>query len=365
MSGKKMIFAVVAIVVAILVIVIGENAGKQKPSEQSLLFFPGLAQKDIAALEMSDASGKVRIQRKGDIWIIGNNGAASSTSANPIVGSSAPVANGLEYQADSASIISILEKIVAIKKDDTPISKNPEKQSLYEVDSAKGLSVEVFDQTGKSRGSFRLGKNGPDYSSCYVRMAGSNEVYMVGGNIRYSFFTDSKRWRDKTVIKFDQNTAQNVTIMKKDGSKIVLGKDSTWSIKEPIQSPAKASEIQSILSGLSRLTAADIVDTLTQESPTAGFGTPELAVAITLNNNTVKNVVFGAKNGSSQYYVKTDGKPYVYLIGEYEFNKFNVAADKLKEEPPKPAAGSAATVAPVAPVTAAPVIKAIPKAKAK
>jgi hypothetical protein len=359
MSGKKMIFAVVAIVVAILVIVIGEKAGKQKPSEKSLLFFPGLVQKDVAALEMSDASGKVRIQRKGDIWIIGNGNATSSTSANPIMGNAAPASDAQEFQADSASLVSVLEKIVAIKKDQL-ISTNVAKQSLFEVDSAKGLLVEVFDQAGKSRGSFRLGKNGPDYSSCYVRMAGSNDVYMVGGNIRYSFFTDNKRWRDKTVVKFDQNTAQNITIMKKDGSKIVLGKDSTWSIKEPVQSPAKASEIESILSGLSRLTAADIVDTLTQESPAAGFGTPEIAVAVTLNNNTVKNVIFGAKNGSSQYYVKTDGKPHVYLVGEYEFNKFNVTADKLKEEPPKPVADSAVTAAPV---TAAPVVKTIPNAK--
>jgi hypothetical protein len=351
MSGKKMIFAVVAIVVAILVIVIGEKAGKQKPSDKSLLFFPGLAQKDITALEMTDANGKVRIQRKGDIWILANSG-ANSTSANPIMGATTPAADAYEFQADSSSLVSILEKIVAIKKDQV-ISSNPEKQSLFEVDSAKGLLVEVFDQNGKSRGSFRLGKNGPDYSSCYVRMAGSNDVYMVGGNIRYSFFTDSKRWRDKTVIKFDQNTASNIAIMKKDGSKIVLGKDSTWSIKEPIQSPAKVSEIQSILSGLSRLIAADI-DTLTQENPAAGLESPELVVAVTLNNKTVKNVVFGAKNGSSQYYVKTDGKPHVYLVGESEFNKFNITADKLKEEPSQSAADSAATAAPV---MAAPAVK--------
>ncbi|HEX2956142.1 MAG TPA: DUF4340 domain-containing protein [Chitinispirillaceae bacterium] len=360
MSGKKMIFAVVAIVVAILVIVIGEKAGKQKPSDKSLLFFSGLAQKDIAALEMSDANGKVRIQRKGDIWILGNAGAKSATPANPILGDTAPaVADAHEFQADSASLVAVLEKIVAIKKDQL-ISTNVEKQSLFEVDSAKGILVDVFDQTGKSRGSFRLGKNGPDYSSCYLRMTGSNEVYMVGGNIRYSFFTDNKRWRDKTIIKFDQNTASNIAIMKKDGSKIVLGKDSTWSIKEPIQSPAKVSEIQTILSGLSRMTAADF-DTLTQDSPSAGFGSPELAVAITLNNNTVKSVIFGNKNGSSQYYVKTDGKPHVYLVGESEFNKFNVAVDQLKEVPPPPAADSAAAVAPVT----APAVKEMAKTKAK
>ncbi len=359
MSGKKMIFAVAAIVVAILVIVIGENAGKRKPSDKSLLFFPGLAQKDIAALEMSDANGKVRIQRKGDIWILGSAG-NSSTPANPIMGTAAAAAaDAQEFQADSASLVSVLEKIVAIKKDQV-ISSNPEKQSLFEVDSVKGLLVEVFDQTGKSRGAFRLGKNGPDYSSCYVRMTGSNEVYMVGGSIRYSFFTDSKRWRDKTVIKFDQNTAQNITIMKKDGSKIVLGKDSAWSIREPILSPAKASEVQTILSGLSRLTAADF-DTLTQDSPAAGFESPELAVAITLNNSTVKNVIFGAKNGSSQYYVKTDGKPHVYLVGESEFNKFNTTVDQLKEVPPPPAADSSAAVAPIA----APAVKAKAKVKAK
>jgi hypothetical protein len=333
MNGKKLIFAISAIIVAVLVIAMGEQLGKKKPSEKSLLFFPGLSEKDISSFELTDSNGKVRIQRKGDVWVLGSANAASTTPANPMMNTTPSTGlSSTEFQADSASVISILEKIVAIKKDQL-ISKNPEKQSLFEVDSIKGILAEIFDQSGKSRGSIRIGKNGPDYSSCYVRMPGSNEVYMVGGNIKYSFFTDNKRWRDKSVIKFDQSTAKALSIMKKDGSKVVLNKDSTtWKLAEPIQSPVKASEIQEILSSLSRLTAADI-DSISLEDTATGFANPELAVAITFSNGTVKNVIFGSKNASNQYYIKADGKSHVYLVGEFDFNKFNVTADKLKEEP--------------------------------
>jgi hypothetical protein len=350
MSGKKMIFAIGTIIVAVLVIVIGEQLGKKKPSEKSLLFFPGLTEKDISAFEISDSNDKVKIQRKGDIWIIGSG--SEATPASPIAGAADVVPSGkAEFQADSSSLVSVLEKVVAIKKDQL-ISTNPEKQSLFEVDSAKGVLVEIYDQSGKSRGSFRIGKSGPDYSSCYVRSTGSNEVYMVGGNIRYSFFTDSKRWRDKTVLKFEQTAAKSISIMKKDGSKIVVQKDSTtWSIKEPVQSAAKADEVQSILSSLSRVVASDI-DSIALDDTAAGFSNPECAVAVTFNNGTVKNLIFGSKNSAGQYRVKTDGKAHVYLAGEYEFNKYNdVSADKLKEEP-APASVDSSKAAAAAPAPA-------------
>jgi hypothetical protein len=292
-----------------------------------------LSEKEISSFELTDSNGKVRIQRKGDVWILGSASVASTTPANPMMNTtSTNNLSSTEFQADSASVISILEKIVAIKRDQL-ISTNPQKQSLFEVDSAKGILAEVFDQSGKSRGSIRIGKNGPDYSSCYVRMPGSNEVYMVGGNIKYSFFTDNKRWRDKSVIKFDQSTAKSLSIMKKDGSKIVLNKDSTtWKLAEPIQAPVKATETQEILSSLSRLMAADI-DSISLEDTATGFANPELAIAITFSNGTIKNIVFGSKNSANQYHLKADGKSHVYLVGEYEFNKFNITADKLKEEP--------------------------------
>jgi hypothetical protein len=121
--------------------------------------------------------------------------------------------------------------------------------------------------------------------------------------------------------------------MKKDGSKIVLNKDSTtWKLAEPIQAPVKATETQEILSSLSRLMAADI-DSISLEDTATGFANPELAIAITFSNGTIKNIVFGSKNSANQYHLKADGKSHVYLVGEYEFNKFNITADKLKEEP--------------------------------
>jgi hypothetical protein len=353
MSGKKLIFAIAAIIAAVLVIVIGEQLGKKNPSEKSLLFFPGLTEKDISSVEIFDSNGKVRIQRKGDVWVLGSGNTASAAPVNPVIGSSSstPSSDKTEYQADSSSLVSVLEKVVAIKRDQL-ISTNPEKQSLFEVDSAKGVHVEIFDQSGKSRGSFRIGKNGPDYSSCYVRMTGSNEVYMVGGNIRYSFFTDNKRWRDKIVLKFEQTAVQNISIMKKDGSKIVLQKDSTnWSIKEPVQAPAKSSEMQSILSSLSRMTASDI-DSISLEDTAAGFANPELAIAVTFKNGTTRNVLFGSKNSANQYHVKADGKAHVYLVGEYEFNKYNITADKLKDEP-----APAADTSKAAPVMPTPMVK--------
>ena len=337
MNGKKLIFAVSALVIAVLILVIGEQLGKKKPSDKALQFFPNLTQKDISAFEISDATNKIKIQRKGDIWVIGSDN-SSSLTFNPMKsdsGTAQTPSMSQEFRADSASVVSVLEKIVSIKKDQL-ISENPAKQSLFEVDSAKGILVEIFDNAGKSKGSFRIGKSGPDYNSNYVRMTRSNSVYSVGGSIEYSFFTDHKRWIDKSVLKFDRSTAQGISILKKDGSKVVMAKDSgaAWSLKEPLQAPVKSDEIETILSTLSQFIATEI-DTEILNDSAAGLSSPELVVAITFSNGTTKNVVFGTKNADGLYRLKADGKKHIYLVGEYEFDKFNKKPDEYKDDTPK------------------------------
>ncbi len=346
MKGNKLFYAVVILVIAVLTIVISENISNKSPSESEKKFFPGLSESSISAITIKDSNDSVKIRRKGDIWVVEYYQSSAPTSAGLSIGgdSSKPAASNKTYQADSASITSVLEKVLKMEKG-VLISDNQSKQSLFEVDSAKGTLVELWDATGKSIGSFRIGKNGADWSSNYVRMTGSNSVYMVSGSLRYSFFSDQKRWRDKTITSFDKSSVKRISLIRKDGSALAIAKadtGNTWNVVEPTQAVAKTDQIDEILNTTYRLNAFDFDESGATDSA-MGFSQPELTVVISFPNDATRKITFGSKDTNSKYRVRTDGKEHVFLVNEYDFDKLNKDLAKITGEEPKETAKASKT----------------------
>lgn len=333
MSGKKLFYITAILAVAVLAIILGEKLTNSSPSGKSQMFFPGITEKDISSVIIKDNLSSVKIRRKGDIWVVSSVPESDVKSDSPVAQdqASTDTAATEEYAADSASVAAVLEKLTSMKKDEL-ISENPAKQAIFEVDSNSGVFIDVLDANGTPRGSFRIGKNGPDWSSNYVRMIGSNSVYMVKGSIKYSFFTDLKRWRDKAIVKFDKASVSKISLKRKDGVSVTLAKnDTSWNIEEPFSSPAKKDQVDDLLNSISQLRATDFEGSSSSDSD-LGLLNPELYTDITFSNGTSRKVIFGAKDSQDRYRVKAEGKDVVFLVNEYEFNKINKDASSLKEE---------------------------------
>ncbi|MBN1758078.1 MAG: DUF4340 domain-containing protein [Chitinispirillaceae bacterium] len=338
MKGNKLIILVAILVVAVGVIILNEKLGNKKPTEKEQKFFPEMTEQTIGKIIISEGETSIQLKRKGDVWVVSKPSAdaAEKPASTPLGAENAPATaeTAVEYTVDSASITAAVEKIASLKKD-ALISENPEKQSIFEVDSVKGLNITVADNSGKKIGSFIIGKSGPDYNSNYIRLKGSNDVYMSSGGVRYSLFTDLNRWRDKTILRFDKTTAKGITLTSKDGSMITLAhadSGNPWQIIEPIQNPAKTETVNGIIEKLASLSATDFQDEALADTAT-GFDSPELGVTVSFNNGSSRNIIFGKKNSDNKYWVKTDGKDQVFLIGEYTVNQVNKTLDDLKGEP--------------------------------
>lgn len=335
MNTKKLLIWVSALIVVIAIIIVNETLSNRKPSEKTLKFFPTATEKSIGAVFFMDAQDTIKLRKKGDIWVVepavysGEKGNSKGILADNKDNSSSK-----EFTADSASIASMLEKLVSMKKGDI-ISENKEKQAIYEVDSSKGLFTEVFDLTGKSLGAFWIGKNTPDYNGNYVRPVFSNTVYSVSGSVKYSFFTDEKRWRNKTIVRFDKAQAKKITLNKK-GTLISLSKaadtGSVWNLSEPVQLPAKSDQVDELLNTLSNFNAADFEDSVYVDSA-MGFNDPEMVVTVTVGS-TQKTVTIGkVKSNANKYWVRADGKNVTFLVYDYEIQKLDKNVDGLKADP--------------------------------
>jgi hypothetical protein len=345
----------IALILAFAAIFIWEKTASQPGTKQAKAFISGLNMENFGEIRITGKNDAVRIFRKAGTWMVseintaipagnGETGGVPDQIGDPLNQTAASGTSIAEYPADTASVGAALTKLSSMKKQ-LHVSRNPDNQETFEVDSVKGLLVEVLDLKGTSRGGFRLGKSGPDYSSNYIRSMGSDDVWVVGGGIKGSLFTELKRWRDKSMVTFDSASIKQLIISTKDSvtkkvstMKFSVSRDSlnnkVWTITEPVQSLAKSKDINNIISQFSSLKTADWENDTTVADSITGFSSPSATVTAILQNGDSKTAVFGKKQQyGGKIYAKADGKKEIFLINETSMRVFQKKPEELKEDP--------------------------------
>jgi hypothetical protein len=313
-----------AIVLAALIVIIAIVSGFQhkKSSEKPASFFPEFSASSCSAILMIEKTDTARVVRKGPSWF---------------------VAGRIDYPADSAAIVKALGKLKTMTKDEL-LSRNPEKQADLQVDSATGLYVEAWDEKGASLGAVYIGKCGANNDSYFVRQKGNSDVYLVFDNdVRFSFFANVKRWRDKSIIKFDLSDVKVLTIARKDSAaiKIVKVNDSAndasareeWNIIEPVKGKAKKDKVIDLLNKMLHLAAADFEGDTTLSAEKMGFTKPELSLSVTLGSGRARSLIVGGKKVAMNWIKNPDIGKTVFTVYEYDVNYLLDAAQygALKE----------------------------------
>jgi hypothetical protein len=377
MKTKNLTVLAVVLVVIIAIIVIANQLQNRKPSEQSLTFLPDFSIPACSEMLVIEGKDSAKIAKKGSKWFVVpvKSGVAAATAA-PMAqpGAAAPAAQiaDEDYPADSGAVQTALEKLKGMKKDDL-ISRNPEKQAELEVDSAKGIYVEPFNDKGKSMGALYIGKNGPNWDAHFIRAKHSSEVYLASGSVRFSFFGSSQRWKDKSIVKFDKAFVKALSIVNGDsGTAVELTRISPsspkdtavkegWAIVKPEQVKAKKDKVDEIVNTLSGFAASEFETDRAISADTMGFVKPKLVVSATMQNGETKTVIIGRKKGASgQYWAKNpENTKAIFLIQEYSLNNLNKSLKDLKDVPEPPKEEKPAVAAkPAKPAKAAPAKKA-------
>ena len=367
MKMKNLSLLAIILIVLVAIIVISNQLQNRKPSEKSIAFLPDFSEATTSEIFVVEGKDSVKLARKGANWVVvAAKASASSPVASPVASSVAKIGamaqpeitKNDDYPVDSAAIQTAIEKLKSLKKDDL-ISQNPQKQTELEVDSAKGVFVEIKNDKGASIGALYIGKNGANWDQNFVREKGSNDVYLAGGSVRTAFFGDRKRWKDKTIVKFDKAFVKKLQIAKKDSGTVELVRTTPsptdtsikegWQIVGQEKVKVKKDKVEDILNAMSKLVAADFETDTAISADSMGFSKPELVVSATLQNGETKTVVMGKKKPpANQYWTKTpDNTRAIFLAFEYNFTSMGQTLNSLKDVPEVKKDAPAAKPAPV------------------
>ena len=277
MKRPTVILVLILIVLGAAAYLVLQKPGEQSTSgtlEQMLVTYDSAA---VDRLEIVASSGSVTLAREAGIWMV----------TSPI-----------RYRADASAVTQAVGKGRSIALQSI-VSSNPQKQSLFQVDSL-GTLVKVYER-GTETAAFRIGKAGPNFSETYVRRESSDDVYLGEGVLSYLYNRQVKDWRDKTIFATSRDSIRAVRFQYGDTTFALTLPDSVWRVGDV---PATESTVQSFLSSVSNILADEFVDSTVT-------ALPKPSAMIELQGT---QIVFYVAKDRNVYYVRTSASPQMFEI---------------------------------------------------
>jgi len=223
------------------------------------------------------------------------------------------------YPADKKAVERMLD---AVKTMDvgTIVSRNPAKQSLYEVDKTLGTEVTFLGKDDKELAHFFVGKAGQDFFSTNIRKAGSSEVHLVGKMLTYMFKRPGGDWREKLIFDLDDSKIVKYSV-ESDNRAAVFAKSEkgTWSTIKPAGKEVDKEIIQRSVRGFAKLRASGFADK--KDKDKFQLDKPKWTIAASTKDGEEYTFKVCGQKSKAQFFVQRADRDTVFYISKYQVEK--------------------------------------------
>lgn len=318
-ARTTLILVVVAVILGIFVILTrrAEESGERIESRP---IFPDARWDATTEILMYAAADTVHLRKTAEQW---------------------RVASDADYPADTLLVRDIFNKLDAFDRRHLR-SSNPSMQETFELSDTMGTEVLLRGPDGKLA-HFRVGKNGPDFRSQYIRPVGSDEVFQIPEYLRSTFDAGRATWRDRGIFSFERDRVAHLVIDPLAGDPYTVMQDDagSFTITSPDSLPAKRNPLESALRTLATLRCDAFPDTLPTIAE-AGLTPPRARVEIHLDDGAIHALDFGAEAQPARIYVRRDGAETIFLLSAGRLATLAPELETVREEPAEAAVEEAA-----------------------
>lgn len=233
-------------------------------------------------------------------------------------------------RADQEEARRLVEGLLRGRRD-RKIAEEPPDLEVYGLNRPEYL-VTVRGKSAEGERVLLLGSKNPTEVYYYARLQGGKEVFLVSDTLRRDADKPLVELRDKTVLSFDTNRVQALTIAG-DGQEVTVEREAEkqWRIVGPQGRVADGDAIQSLLFRLSRLRAVAFHDTPEKSMAEMGLDPPERKLVVRLKDPEEQRVlIIGREAPSGSTEVK---KPRLWAKVEGDFPVVEVESSQVGEIP--------------------------------
>lgn len=210
--------------------------------------------------------------------------------------------------ADQTKLNELISAIMSAKKV-SPISSNPDKQSIFGVDE---LGKHLILYSGKDSVKYVIGTAGPDFKTTYIRQANSNDVYIYSAKL-YDRFSGHQTYRDKIVLSIPHELISELHFKLANENYVILHDTSGYFLQNK---KIEESKLYPLQNGLKKFEADAIED---------GIVVTQLPYPVSQElkviHGDVTSIRFYKIPEQPNYLVTVDGKEKVYRVESYKVER--------------------------------------------
>jgi len=290
---KNVIILLCILGVVLVILGIAQGVNYNKNSRSNNKFFNTNID-NIDRIQITGPNQKYEniLEKRDNYWVVVNKG---DFLANP------------DYVAEILNIFNeTLEGEIA--------SRNAEKQANFQVDDL-GIKIKAWNKE-KQVIDVIIGKQGPSFTTTYVRNANSNNTYLLNKNIQSIFSLEN--WRDKRIWIFDPATVSSVNWKYEETEVSLIKKDGTWQQISPITKESSNEIIDSILVELSSLYAIDIIEDITKEEVGLSEINQDIRIELVFESGQIDALIIGRKiQDTEEYYISRENSNIVWTVDSW------------------------------------------------
>ncbi|MCF6227127.1 MAG: DUF4340 domain-containing protein [Planctomycetes bacterium] len=282
------------------------------------------------------------------------------------------VANRFNAPANSTAVNSLLTKLFDAQILSIPVTKEAKNFVVYSLDDKSATTLALKDSKGKTLLTLLVGK-APEGKRDFVRFTSKDKASLDAIyelvfeesasdslfsrlNMKSTTEVNVSRWlrlSDFKVMPIGaaaqslklESQEDNISFRLKSGSSDSGDAgdiEDEWEMQTPTISKAMAREVESVLSGLSNLSATDIAGTMAKHGPEFGFGAVNRSVSFSYNEGEGAELMerqitleIGiSKDGQTAVNLYDNSKgTFIYWVSEGAINRlFRPALDFLEAE---------------------------------
>lgn len=183
-----------------------------------------------------------------------------------------------------------------------------------------GLAPPKVDIAFKKSGDadfthLQIGDKTPTGGDLYAKASGSNKVFLIPGYLENTFNRSPFDLREKTVLRFDRDKVDRVTIANPTGEIQLARGGSTWAVAKPVAARAEYASIEGLIGRLQSAQMKSIAAKEAADLKQYGLDKPAATVTVGAGSSRATLMIGKATpENSGMVYAKDAARPEVFTV---------------------------------------------------
>ncbi len=264
---KRLMIPAIILVAAVIIWFFQSSYEEKRIAGTTINNFLELDAADINRIVIVIPGDTIKLYKDDPVWLLENSPApkrADMMIINNVIGAATSITVG------------------------NVVSENREQQAIFQLDSTNGILAGFYNDNTLLN-SVIIGKLTSDNAHTYIRIPGSDEVYISNKVLNYTFNRDRNLWLDKTIFAMNPELIKSIELKQPDKStKLNLSEDGWFVSKKPYTDKiaADSTKVLNFLRQLCYLRGNDFANI--SDKGNINFEKPALIIDISLPDGNVQ-----------------------------------------------------------------------------